>query len=170
MTLQLITVRKAERGELGLSRLAQKSLENNQLNSKCHTSWVFRDRRDLGEIICFSFFISQKKKKIRQAMNVASSSIPPVSGILGLEQHGALYPLWHDKDWGTLAYTFKKLKRSQTQWHALVLQHPRGRGRRILKYKAILRLIVNWRPVWATWALAKRKLSKETRKCLRNSC
>lgn len=99
MTLQLITVRKAERGELGLSRLAQKSLENNQLNSKCHTSWVFRDRRDLGEIICFSFVISQKKKKkIRQATDIASSSISLVSGILGLEQHGALYPLCYDKD------------------------------------------------------------------------
>lgn len=86
MTLQLITVRRAEQGELGLSRLTQTSPENNQLNSKCHTSWMFRDGRDLGEIICFAFVISQKKK-ICPATNEASHSVSQVSGMFGLGQH-----------------------------------------------------------------------------------
>lgn len=91
MTLQLITVRRAEQGELGLSRLTQTSPENNQLNSKCHTSWMFRDGRDLGEMICFSFVISQKKK-ICPAKNEASRNVSQVSETFSLEQlrHPAL--------------------------------------------------------------------------------
>ena len=38
-----------ERRELGLSGHTRKSLENNQLNSNHHTSWMLRTRQDLGD-------------------------------------------------------------------------------------------------------------------------
>lgn len=66
MTLQLITVRKAEQGELELSWHTQKSLKNNQLNSNHHTSRTFRARKDLGDLLLFFLHFSAKENKARQ--------------------------------------------------------------------------------------------------------
>ena len=63
MTLQLITVRKAEQGELGLSWHIQKSLKNNQLNSNHYTSQIFRARKDLGDhLLLFLHFTKEENK------------------------------------------------------------------------------------------------------------
>lgn len=60
MTLQLITVRKAEPG---LSRHARKRLENNQLNSNHHTSWTCRARKGLGDRLPLFLHFTEEENK-----------------------------------------------------------------------------------------------------------
>lgn len=66
MTLQLITVRKAARGELGLSWHPQKSLEKNQLNSNRHTSWTLRAGKGLGDHLLLFLHFAEEENKAQQ--------------------------------------------------------------------------------------------------------
>lgn len=68
MTLQLITVRRAKQGAVGLSRHTPKSLENNQLNSNYHTSWIFRARKALGDHQLLLLHFIEEENKAQQQM------------------------------------------------------------------------------------------------------